>query len=254
IETYTTGGGDGLVVPVTEVAVGDDASLEHVRVTLGQESGFHVAALAATQGRQSRYLSRVITRGGPLSRVDVRATLAGEGGECELLGFYHATGHDHVDHPTLIEHAAPYATSREIYRGIADGRGSAVFDGTIVVRPGAIKTNAHQENRNLVLSDDASVNTKPHLEIDTDDVVCSHGATIGALDPEALSYLRIRGIGESQARAMLTAAFVRQILDGVSGAAIRRRLAAELAPKLALGEGESGLFASFDEDWDAISR
>lgn len=254
VETFLGDGGEHLCVPVTEIVVGDNAALEHVRVALGQESGYHIASLAAHQARDSRYRSRVVTRGGPLSRVDVRAKLAGPGAECELFGFYHAAGRDHVDHPTLIDHAAPHCVSREIYRGIADGRGSAVFDGTIIVAPGAQKTSAHQENRNLILSDDASVNTKPHLEIDADDVTCSHGATIGALDPEALAYLRARGIGEHQARAMLTAAFVREILDHISGPALRHRLADALAPRLDLGDAAPGLYQTFDHEWDAKSR
>jgi len=161
---------------------------------------------------------------------------AGEGAECTLNGVYHATGDEHVDHRTLVDHASPDCESHETYRGLVDGRGRAVFDGTMVVRRDAQRSSAHQENRNLLLSDDAVVNTKPHLEIDADDVKASHGATVGALDDAQLFYLRSRGIEESEARDMLIFAFVEALLDRIPHEPVARRLGEALLERLPHGD------------------
>jgi Fe-S cluster assembly protein SufD len=162
--------------------------------------------------------------------------LAGPGADCRLDGVYQVCEGEHVDHHTFIDHREIGCTSREAYRGLLDGHATAVFDGVIAVRPGAQHTSAHQENRNLLLSDDATVHTKPHLEIEADDVSCSHGATVGAIDEEQLYYLRSRGIGHAQARAVLTYAFVKPQLDAIRHEPTRQRLVEALLSRLPHGE------------------
>jgi Fe-S cluster assembly protein SufD len=237
VESYLARpGSQHLVSAVTEVSLEDNARLEHVRVTEGVDEGHHIASLAVRQGRASSYTSRVVTLGGALSRVDLRLTLDGEGAEAGLYGAYHAGGSDLVDHHTFIDHVRPHCSSRESYRGIVDGRAHAVLDGIIAVRRDAQATSAHQELHNLLLSDAATVNAKPHLEIDTDDVVCSHGATVGALDDEQLFYLRSRGIPETRARAMLTYAFLRSVIDDIDHAPLRGRLTRAVLERLPHGD------------------
>ena len=237
VETYLVREGEKhLTNAVTEVVLGEDAKLDHTRVHEGAQNGFHLGTLAVRQGRSSRYASHVVTLGGALTRLDLGVELAGEGAECTLDGVYHVRGDDHVDHQTRIDHAKPHCTSHESYRGVLDGRGHAVFNGIIVVRRDAQRTSAHQENRNLLLSDDAVIHTKPHLEIDADDVKCGHGATIGALDETALFYLRTRGISEDEARDILTFAFVQALLDRIPHAPVRTRLARALLARLPNGD------------------
>lgn len=204
-----------LTSPVTEVRVEDDARLEHVRIVFGEPHAFHLGYLAIHQARGSFYASRAVTLGGALSRVDLDATLAGEGAEIVLEGVYQVGGREHVDHQVCVEHTAPRTTSTTRYRGLLDGEGHAVMNLMGIVRPSAPGTVAHQENRNLLLSDDATIDTKPHLEIETDDIEASHGATIGALDETALFYLRSRGIPEAEARDVLTFAFVRALIEHI---------------------------------------
>jgi Fe-S cluster assembly protein SufD len=213
----------------TEVVVSEGARVEHIRIQPGASGLRSLGTLAVRQSRDSRYASRVFALGGALSRLDVRVALDGEGAECVLDGLY--LGHDDtfVDHHTTIDHLRAHCTSRERYKGVLAGRSQAVFDGTIVVRPHAVKTEAHQENRNLLLSSDAVVHAKPHLRIDNDDVKCSHGATVGRLDPAQLFYLRSRGMDPSMARSVLTTAFAREIVDAVPHAATRRELSHRLS-------------------------
>lgn len=237
VETYL--GRDGekhLTNAVTEVVVGARAHLDHTRVVEGVPSGFHVAVLAVRQERDSGYASRVVTYGGALSRLDLSVSLEGEGADCRLDGVYHVDREEHVDHQTFVDHVAPGGTSNEVYRGIVDGHGSAVFNGIIKVERDAQRSSAHQENRNLLLSDDATVHTKPHLEIDADDISASHGATIGAIDDRSLFYLRSRGIGESLARDILTFAFVHELLDRIPHAPVARRLGEALLERMPNGE------------------
>ncbi|MFW6050079.1 MAG: Fe-S cluster assembly protein SufD [Myxococcota bacterium] len=237
VETFVVdGGAEHLTNVVAEVALAEDAQLDHVRVNEGAPNGLHAGALAVHQARSSVYRSRVVTLGGALSRLDLRATLAGEGAECHLEGVYYAAGTDHVDHHTRVDHATPRCASTEVYRGILDDKGHGVFDGTVIVRPHAQHSDAHQENRNLLLSDEAGVHTKPHLEIEADDVKCSHGATIGSLDEAQAFYLRTRGIGAEQARALLTFAFVRELLDRIPHEPLRHRLGAALLDRLPHGD------------------
>ena len=146
------------------------------------------------------FSSHAVTLGGALARNEVNAVLDGEGGECTLNGLYRGDGRQHIDNHTLIDHAKPHCASHELYKGILDGKAHGVFNGKIFVRQDAQKTDAKQTNKTLLLSDDATINTKPQLEIFADDVKCTHGATVGQLDDEAIFYLRSRGIGLDEAR------------------------------------------------------
>ncbi len=235
--------GEGLYLEsaVTEVFVGAGARVEHVRVQHGSERGASTETIAVRQSAGSRYVSRVFTFGGSLSRLDLRVELAEEGAECALDGLYLARSGDIVDHHTVIQHESPRCSSHERYKGIVDGSGLAVFDGTVIVRRGAARTEAHQENRNLLLSNDAVVHTKPHLEIDTDDVKCSHGATVGRLDPAQLFYLRSRGMDADVARSLLTYAFAREMAAKVTPDDLRLSLEDIIAAFLPAGRAAKEL-------------
>jgi Fe-S cluster assembly protein SufD len=208
-------GGTYLTNAVTEVELADGAALDYVKVQRESRSAFHVETFAARQGRGAVLAHHSISLGARISRNDVSTVLAGEGAEVSLSGLYEVSGGQLSDHHTSIEHAAPHGTSRELYKGILDGRSRAVFDGRIAVRPGAQKTNAVQTNKNLLLSKEALVHTKPQLEIFANDVKCKHGATIGQLDQDMLFYMRSRGIGEAEARRLLVHAFASEIVDQV---------------------------------------
>jgi Fe-S cluster assembly protein SufD len=240
IESHA-GDGDYLESTVTEVFVAEGASVEHVRVQLGSERSASLATVAVRLARDSRYRSRVFSFGGKLTRVDLRVELAEQGAECSLDGLCLVDGGSLVDHHTRVVHASPRCSSTQRYKGIADGRGVAVFDGTVIVRRGASGTEAHQENRNLLLSNDAVVHAKPHLEIDTDDVKCSHGATVGRLDPAQLFYLRSRGIDEEVARSLLTYAFAREVVAAVSHSGVRGVLEDIVAARLPSGRAATEL-------------
>jgi Fe-S cluster assembly protein SufD len=234
VETYV--GAPGQVYftnAVTEVVVGDNAVLDHYKVQQESTSAFHVASMHVRTGRSSTFSSHSFSLGGRLVRNDAIARLAGEGGECTLNGLYLADGERLVDNHTTIDHAMPHCPSHEIYKGILGGRARAVFNGKIMVRQDAQKTDAKQTNRALLLSDNATINTKPQLEIFADDVKCTHGAAIGQLDDDALFYLRARGLTYQEARDMLIHAFAGEILDRVKHAPLRTALEAELFVQLA---------------------
>ena len=222
VETYK-GTGTYFTNAVTEIVVGDRAVVDHYKVQ--QESGdaFHIATLQATIGRSAAFSSHNISLGGALVRNDVNATLS-TGSGATLNGLYIVNGTQHIDNHTLIDHAMPHCTSHELYKGILDGKAHAVFNGKIIVRKDAQKTDSKQTNKNLVLSDDAVVDTKPELQIFADDVRCTHGATIGQLDAEALFYLQSRGIGKSQARSLLTYAFAQDVVDRIKVQSLRDSL------------------------------
>jgi Fe-S cluster assembly protein SufD len=213
-----------LTVPVVEVALARNAAVEHVLWQDDADTAFHVACVEARQAKDSRFASHVLTLGAALARTDVNVTLEGEGAECTLDGLYLVFGDRHADHHTKIDHAAPHGTSRELYKGILDGRATGVFNGKVLVRPGAMKTDSKQSNHNLLLSPDATANTKPELEIYADDVKCAHGATVGRLDADKLFYLRSRGLSEQAARDLLLRAFARDVTERISIEAVRARL------------------------------
>jgi len=232
VETYQ-GRGQYLTNAVTEIVAGEGAVIDHYKVQQEDRAAFHVATLAASVGRGANFSSTSISLGGALVRHDVNAVLS-EGSEVALNGLYLVNGSQHVDNHTVIDHAKPHGTSRELYKGILDGKSSAVFNGRILVRKDAQKTDSRQTNKNLVLSAEAVIDAKPELQIFADDVRCTHGATIGQLDSEALFYLQSRGIGGGDARNLLTYAFAQDIVDRIKIRPLRDSL-------------ESGLFEKFHE-------
>jgi Fe-S cluster assembly protein SufD len=217
---------------VTEVVIGPHAAVDHVRIE-DETTGDHVATVAARLDRDARYSFHAVSVGSPLARVEVDALLAAPGAEVELNGLYLAGGLRHVDHRTTIDHAAPHGTSRQTFKGILGGSSTGVFDGTVRVREGASKTDAQQADHALLLSDDATSQSKPALEILTDDVKCSHGATAGRLDDAALFYLRSRGLSAADAKDVLVRAFASDVLDRLPGEAIRHDVEAAFARALA---------------------
>ena len=206
---------------VTQVNVGGGAILHHVKIERGQASAFHLASTFARVERAGTFDSRALTFGGRIVRNDIVATLDGEGATCTLDGLYVGTGETLIDTHTTIDHAKPHCPSHEVYKGILGGRAKAVFNGKIIVRQDAQKTDAKQTNKALLLTDDAQINTKPQLEIFADDVKCTHGAAIGQLDEDAMFYMRARGIDVDSARNMLIHAFAGQVLDGIQSEAVR---------------------------------
>lgn len=233
VETYA--GPDGRAYftdAVTEVLVEDGASVDHYKLQREGEAAFHVATLAVRQGRDARFSDHAISLGAALARNDVAVLFAGEGGECTLDGLFFADGERHTDTHTRIDHAVPHCASRELYKGILDGSARGVFDGLIVVRPGAQKTDAWQTNKNLLLSRQALVDSTPRLEILADDVKCRHGSTTGQLDPAALFYLRSRGIAEAAARALLTYAFASDLVHRIRVEPLRAAVEAYLRSRL----------------------
>jgi Fe-S cluster assembly protein SufD len=209
---------------VTEVILGEGAVLEHYKVQRESLAAFHVQTIQVSQGRASNYISHNLCLGSALARTDWNVVFEGEGGECALNGLFLAGGSQHMDNHTLIDHAVPHCASRELYKGILDGRARGVFHGKIIVRPNAQKTDAMQTNKNLLLSREALVNSTPALEILADDVKCRHGSTIGQLDANALFYLRSRGIGERQARALLTYGFAADVAGRIRIPAVREEI------------------------------
>jgi Fe-S cluster assembly protein SufD len=208
----------------TELVVGEGARLEHCKFQDESLKAFHIAALHAQLGKTSNFIAHSIATGGRLSRNNIRTALAGEGLECILNGLYVTKADQLADHHMVVEHAQPHCNSHEYYNGILDGRSKGVFHGRILVRQIAQKTDAKQTNKNLLLSEDATVDTKPQLEIYADDVKCTHGATIGQLNEESIFYLRARGIGHETARRMLIHAFAGEIIERIRHPAVRQEL------------------------------
>ena len=217
VESYA-GAGDGqtLTCPVTTIDLAPRAVVKHVKIQRETSTGFHLANIRVRQDRASTFTSCALTYGGRISRNDILAVLGGEGAECTLDGLYVVDGDTVVDTHTTIDHAMPHCPSHELYKGILAGRSRAIFNGKIIVRQDAQKTDAKQTNKALLLTDEAQVNTKPQLEIFADDVKCTHGAAIGQLDEDALFYLRARGIGAHEARNFLIHAFAGEVLDEIA--------------------------------------
>jgi Fe-S cluster assembly protein SufD len=217
---------------VTEIALGAGAALAHHKVQRESAAAFHRSAISAAQAADSRFESHAVSLGAVLARADIATRFDAPGAACSFDGLYLAGESQHVDHHTTIDHRQPRGTSRELYKGILAGRASGVFNGKVFVRPDAQHTDAQQMNQNLLLSDDAQIDTKPQLEIFADDVKCSHGATIGQLDDDAIFYLRARGIDLAEARHMLIVAFANELVQRVSVEALRRQLDDALAARL----------------------
>jgi Fe-S cluster assembly protein SufD len=215
VETFV-GSGRYFTNAVTEIVAGESAIVDHYRIGRESDEAFHVGTVQIHQGRSSNVTSRHVAFGGALVRNEVNIALAGEGASLSLDGLFVLAETQHVDNHTVIDHVSPHCDSLELYKGILDGKSRGVFDGLIIVRPDAQKTNSRQVNRNLLLSETAIIDSKPTLEIHNDDVKCSHGSTIGQLDEEALFYLRARGISEPDARTLLTYAFASEVVDRMS--------------------------------------
>ena len=221
---------------VTEIEIGEGATVEHYKVQQASERAYHVAALEAKLAARATFRSWAVSLGARLSRHDIDVALDDSHARCSLDGLYVANGRQHVDFHTSVEHIAPSCESVEYYKGIAGGRGRGVFNGRVHVHPDAQKTEAHQTNRNLLLSRNAEIDTKPQLEIHADDVKCSHGATIGQIDEQMLFYLRARGIDESAARGMLTYGFARDVVDRITLPGLRETIGAAVLERLPGGD------------------
>lgn len=217
---------------VTEIVLAKNAVVEHDRLQMESDHAFHIGTLHIHQDRDSSYTSNAITFGGRLVRNNITATLAGEGAEATLNGLYLGIDHQHIDNHTCIDHAVPHCPSHELYKGILAEQSRGVFNGKILVRKDAQKTDAKQTNKNLILSNEASIDTKPQLEIFANDVKCTHGATIGQLDDEALFYLRSRGVSLNKARDILIYAFASDVIDRIKVEPLREHIHAILHKRL----------------------
>jgi Fe-S cluster assembly protein SufD len=226
---------------VTELVAGDSAVVSHYMIVRESEQSFNVSTLRIQQARSSNVATHSLLLGGALIRNNVHPVLAGEGAECLINGLFMANGRQHMDNYMLVEHASPHCDSRQFYNGILNGQARGVFHGRIIVHKDAQKTDAKQTNRNLLLCDDAQIDTKPQLEIYADDVKCTHGATIGQVDESALFYLRSRGLSEVSAKHLLLQAFTNECLDRMHPGPVRdhvERLVAEWLPEIAKFAGE----------------
>ena len=232
LDFASLGAGPHFTNAVVEVDVGACASVELTVVQRESDAAFHVSLLRAQLERDGRFASHVITLGGALVRNDLEVVLGAEGADCTLRGLFAANAKQRIDNHTLVDHAVPLGTSRELYKGVLGGQSRGVFRGRVLVRPDAQKTDATQSNHNLLVSSGAEIDTKPQLEIYADDVKCSHGATIGQLDAEALFYLRSRGIDEPMARDVLTRGFANEIVSGLPVRALEAPLTELLLRRL----------------------
>jgi Fe-S cluster assembly protein SufD len=217
---------------VTEVVVGDNAFVDRYKLQQEGASALHVATLAVRLGRDARFADHSLSFGAAFSRNDIDVRFDAEGGDCALDGLFVVDGRRVADTHSRIEHGKPHCSSRELYKGVLDGQARGVFNGLVVVRPGAQKTDALQMNRNLLLSREALVHSTPQLEILADDVKCKHGSTTGQLDANALFYLRSRGIGETEARGLLTWAFASDLVRKLEIAPLRRSVGRHLQASL----------------------
>lgn len=236
VEHYA--GADGALYftnAVTRIFAAENAIIEHHKLQQEAADAFHMAGIHARQNRDSRLESHSFTLGAALTRNDITTAFDASGCEATLNGLYLVGGSQHVDNYTRIDHRQPNGTSRENYRGVLEGQSHAVFNGKVIVHPGAQKTNAYQANHNLLLSKDAEIDTKPQLEIHADDVKCNHGATVGQLDETQLFYLRSRGIDAVVARNLLVHAFAHDVIERIRVASLRGRLEQILLARLPQG-------------------
>jgi Fe-S cluster assembly protein SufD len=226
VEDYVSLGGKGVMLSntATELVAKDGAVVSHYMIEREHQEAFNISTLRIQQGRNANVSSHSVLLGGGLVRNNVHPVLAGEGSECLINGLFVGNGRQHLDNYMLVEHASPHCGSRQFYNGILDDHAHGVFHGRIIVHKDAQKTDAKQTNRNLLLSDDAQIDTKPQLEIYADDVKCTHGATIGQIEENALFYLRSRGIDEASARKLLLLAFAGECLERMKEDAVRSHI------------------------------
>ncbi|HCP21936.1 MAG: Fe-S cluster assembly protein SufD [Marinobacter sp.] len=230
VEEYTSSGeASALVSTVTEFNLADGANVTSIRLNMEGENVQHIGATGVLQQRSSRFESHCVGFGGPLRRHDLQVRLEGEGAETKLNGVVVTQGKQHYDNHTSIDHVAAHCNSEETYRNIAADQSHAVFNGRIHIHQDAQKSNADMNNKNLLLSNGAEIDTKPELEIYADDVKCAHGATIGQLDETSVFYLVSRGIGRRQANVLLTMAFINELVQQIPVEAVRETAQARLS-------------------------
>jgi Fe-S cluster assembly protein SufD len=233
IETYVaTKEGLYFTDTVSEIVLQENSKVERIKIQCESVQAYHISSLQASQEKDSRFIDHNITLGGALTRNDINSEFNGENGFCELYGMYSGNQNQHIDNHTTIDHAKPHCESNELYKGILDEKAEGVFNGKIFVRPDAQKTNAIQSNNCILLSDQATIDTKPQLEIFADDVKCTHGATIGQLNEDAYFYMRARGIEKSNARKMLIYAFASEVVDKITFDPVREKVLDWFSDKL----------------------
>jgi Fe-S cluster assembly protein SufD len=255
VEDYVSlGEGTTFSNAATELIAGDNSHVEHYMIVREGDKACNFSTLRIQQGRNANVATHSLLLSGALVRNNVHPVLAGEGSECLINGLFMANGRQHMDNYMLVEHASPHCDSRQFYNGILNGNSHGVFHGRIIVHKDAQKTDAKQTNRNLLLSDDAQIDTKPQLEIYADDVKCTHGATIGQVDENALFYLRSRGLDEVSARHVLLLAFANECLERMKSRAVRdhlERLVVEGLPEQARVSSELSAHAA-DRNWEEV--
>ncbi|HLK33859.1 MAG TPA: Fe-S cluster assembly protein SufD [Terriglobales bacterium] len=225
VEDYVSlAGGAAFSNAATELVAGEHTVLSHYLIEREHTDAFNVSTLRLQQDRGANVASHSVLLGGGLVRNNVHPVLAGEGADCLINGLFIGNARQHLDNYMLVEHASPHCSSRQFYNGILDGHSRGVFHGRIIVHKDAQKTDAKQTNRNLLLSDDAQIDTKPQLEIYADDVKCTHGATIGQIEEDELFYLRSRGLDEASARRLLLYAFASECLERMKTGPVRARV------------------------------
>jgi Fe-S cluster assembly protein SufD len=221
IEHYLGRAAEAVVNVVTEIEVGENATVHHGKFQEEGPATDHLSSVEVTVGAGGHFTHHSFACGAGTGRTEMRVTLAGRGAECDLSGVYLGRDRQLADQLTLVDHAVPGCRSSQVYRGVLDGHARGVFNGLVIVRPDAQQTVAEQQNRNLLLSETAQAHTRPQLLIDADDVSCSHGATVGSLDPDSMFYLRSRGIGPDEARLLLVRAFAADVLAAILEDGIR---------------------------------
>jgi Fe-S cluster assembly protein SufD len=234
IETYACASRDAYWTnAVTEIVIGEGARVDHTKMLQESEHGSHTAMTRVALGRDAACRSSSIALGAELARNDLQVLLDAEGGDCTLDGLYIAGEGQHVDNHTLVDHAKPHGTSRELYKGILGSRARAVFNGKVIVRRNAQKTDAQQTNKNLLLSERAEVDTKPQLEIFADDVKCTHGAAIGQLERDAIFYCESRGMDLETAQRLLTHGFASEVIARIASPELRAKVDELVTARLA---------------------
>jgi len=223
VETYV-GTGTYFTNAVTEIVAHESAVVDHTKLECESIAAYHIGNVYIRQERGANVTSRTFAVGAALARNETHVTLGGEGASITLDGLFLGTGTQHLDNRTVVDHLHPHCESVELYKGVLDQNARGVFDGLIIVRPGAVKTVSRQTNRNLLLSETAIVDSKPNLEIHNNDVKCNHGSTIGQIDEEALFYLRSRGLAEAEARSLLVYAFASEIADRIPIEPVREQV------------------------------
>jgi Fe-S cluster assembly protein SufD len=229
---HSVGNNHSFTNAVTEIIADENANVDLYKIQVENEKAYQVSNTQVDQEASSNCSVHTVTLSGAIVRNNLSYLLNGTNCETHMYGLYILSGNQLVDNHTLVDHAKPHCYSNELYKGIMDDNSIGVFNGKVMVRPDAQKTNAYQSNSNILLSDDATINTKPQLEIYADDVKCSHGATTGQLDNESLFYLRSRGIGEEKARMMLMFAFASDIINNIKIDALKENLMGLLAERL----------------------